>query len=259
MQAQEIETSTPILELRKICKNFGGVHALDDVNLKIYPNEILALVGDNGAGKSTLVKIISGLYLPDSGEIYFNNKIIKGKNPLQIRRLGIETVYQDLALVDTRDVGQNFFMGREPTIDRWGIWVDQKKVKDITKETIEKLGITIPSLKTDVRNLSGGQRQAIAVAKTILWGAKIVIMDEPTAALGITESKKVLNLVKRLKEHNVAVIIISHNLMHIYDVADRIVVLRGGKKVGSRIKNKSKPDEIVKLIMGVEKFEINKS
>lgn len=241
-----------ILEMKGICKYFGGVHALEDVDFELYPNEVLALVGDNGAGKSTLIKIIAGVYTPDRGEIYIDGKTVEIHSPLHARALGIETVYQELALVETRNVADNFFLGREPTKDRFSIWVDKRKIMEMTVSTLEKLAITIPSLKTAVRYLSGGQRQALAVGRAIPWGGRIIIMDEPTAALGVEESAKVLDLVGQLKKQGASLIIISHNLLHVFDVADRIFVLRGGKRVGSRLKHETNGDEIVKLITGAE-------
>jgi ABC-type sugar transport system ATPase subunit len=242
----------PILEMRGICKYFGGVHALESVDFELYPNEILALVGDNGAGKSTLIKIISGVYTADRGEIYLEGKRIEIQSPSDARALGIETVYQELALVETRDVAANFFLGREPTKGRSGIFIDKKKVEDVTIRTLKKLSITLPSLRTAVRYLSGGQRQALAVGRAAAWGRKIIIMDEPTAALGVEESRKVLVLVRQLKEHGASVIVISHNLRHVFSVAERIIVLRGGRRIGSKLKSETTGDEIVKLITGAE-------
>jgi len=242
----------PILEMKGICKYFAGVHALEDVDFELYPKEILALVGDNGAGKSTLIKAIAGVHTPDRGEIYIEGKKVEIHNPHHARDLGIETVYQELALVETRDVADNFFLGREPTKDRFGIWVDKKKIIEMTVNTLKKLAITIPSLNTAVRHLSGGQRQALAVGRIVPWGGRIIIMDEPTAALGVEESAKVLDLVLQLKKQGASVIVISHNLAHVFDVADRIFVLRGGKRAGSRLKHETTGDEIVKLITGAE-------
>ncbi len=242
----------PILEMRGIYKYFGGVHALENVDFELYPQEIVALVGDNGAGKSTLIKIISGVYTADRGEIYLEGKRIEIQSPSDARALGIETVYQELALVETRDVAANFFLGREPTKGRLGIFIDKKKVEEVTVRTLKKLSITLPSLRTAVRYLSGGQRQALAVGRAIAWGRKIIIMDEPTAALGVEESRKVLGLVRQLKEHGASVIVISHNLRHVFSVAERIIVLRGGKRIGSKLKSETSGDEIVKLITGAE-------
>lgn len=242
----------PILEMRGIYKYFGGVHALENVDFELYPQEIVALVGDNGAGKSTLIKIISGVYTADRGEIYLEGKRIEIQSPSDARALGIETVYQELALVETRDVAANFFLGREPTKGRSGIFIDKKKVEEVTVRTLKKLSITLPSLRTAVRYLSGGQRQALAVGRAIAWGRKIIIMDEPTAALGVKESREVLDFILNLKKHGASVIVISHNLTHVYNVADRIFVLRGGRKVAVKSKSDINPEESVKLITGVQ-------
>ena len=244
--------SQPILELKGICKYFGGVHALEDVDFEVYPHEIVAIVGDNGAGKSTLIKIIAGVHSPTAGKIIMNGQLVEIPSPIHARELGIETVYQELALIETRDVPSNFFLGREPTLGKAGIFVDRKKMVDDTVHTLKELGISLPSLKTLVRYLSGGQRQSLAIGRIMPWGGKIIIMDEPTAALGVKESRKVLDLVLKLKEKGCSVIIISHNMRHVFNVADRIVVLRGGMKVGERMKNQTTLDEIVKLIVGAE-------
>ena len=240
--------SEPILELRGICKYFGGVHALEDVDLELYPNEVLALVGDNGAGKSTLIKIIAGVYQPDKGEVLIEGKEIEIRSPRASMDLGIETVYQELALVDKLDVVENIFLGRPLTKFRW--FVNRKRMVAETIDILKRLKISIPSLKEPVQNLSGGQRQALAVGRTIAWSGKIVILDEPTAALGVEETRKVLALIKQIKEEGAPIIVISHNLRHIFDVSDRIIVLRGGRRVGLRIKSETNIDEIVKLITG---------
>jgi len=246
------QNAQPILELKGICKYFGGIHALENVDFVVFPKEIVAIVGDNGAGKSTLIKIIAGVHAPTAGEIYMQGKPVEIASPIQARELGIETVYQELALIETRDVPSNFFLGREPTLGKMGIFIDRKRMVDETVNTLNSLGIKLPSLSTMVRYLSGGQRQSLAIGRIMPWGGKIIIMDEPTAALGVKESRKVLDLVLKLKEKECSVIVISHNMRHVFNVADRIVVLRGGVKVGERIKNQTTPDEIVKLIVGAE-------
>jgi ABC-type sugar transport system ATPase subunit len=240
----------PILLMKGISKSFGAVKALDGVDFELYPNEILGLVGDNGAGKSTLIKIISGVILADEGELYIDGEKANIKSPHDARNLGIETVYQDLALLNTLDVSKNIFVGREPKKAK--LFFDSKSMRRRTKQILESLGISIPSLDSEVRFLSGGQRQAIAVGRAAYWGCKIVILDEPTAALGVNESRKVLDLAKILKERDVSVIIISHNLEHVFQVADRIIVLRKGKRVAEREIGTTNGDEIVKLITGAE-------
>ena len=247
-----IQNTQPILELKGICKYFGGIHALENVDFAVFPKEIVAIVGDNGAGKSTLIKIIAGVHAPTVGEIYMQGKPVEIVSPIQARELGIETVYQELALIETRDVPANFFLGREPTLGKMGIFIDRKRMVEETVNTLNSLGIKLPSLSTMVRYLSGGQRQSLAIGRIMPWGGKIIIMDEPTAALGVKESRKVLDLILKLKEQWCSVIVISHNMRHVFNVADRIVVLRGGIKVGERIKKQTTPDEIVKLIVGAE-------
>lgn len=247
-----MEERVPLLELRGICKYFGGIHALENVDFAVYPQEIIALVGDNGAGKSTLIKIIAGVHSPTRGEIYFQGEKVELHSPQDARNLGIETVYQELALVETRDVPANFFLGREPTRGRWKIFVDRKKMVEETAKTLRDLGVVLPSLSTLVRYLSGGQRQSLAIGRIVPWGGKIIIMDEPTAALGVREARKVLDLVQQLKRKGCSVIVISHNMRHVFSVADRIVVLRGGRKVGEKKKDETTMDEIVKLIVGAE-------
>ncbi len=246
------EKKEPIMALQGVSKYFGGVHALEDVDFEGYPDEIVTLVGDNGAGKSTLIKILAGVHQPSRGKILFRGKPVEIPSPRAAQALGIETVYQELALIETRDVPANFFLGREPTRGTSKIFVDRKKMVNDTVHTLKDLGIVLPSLRTLVRYLSGGQRQALAIGRVMPWGGQVIIMDEPTAALGVRESRKVLDLVLQLKEKGCSVVVISHNMRHVFNVADRIVVLRGGRKVGDRMKSETTPDEIVKLIVGAE-------
>lgn len=240
----------PILELRNICKYFGGIHAVDGVDLELYPGEILALVGDNGAGKSTLIKVISGVHKPTSGDMYIQGQRVDtaSYNIKKAKEIGIETVYQDLGVAENLDSAENFFLGRLPTMFRW--FVDRRKMVKETNSTLKRLGISIPSLQEPARNLSGGQRQALIVGRAVAWGGIIIILDEPTAALGVEESEKVLKLIQQLKEEGVSVMMISHSLNYVFKVADRIVVLRRGKKVGSKIASETHPNEIVELITG---------
>jgi D-xylose transport system ATP-binding protein len=240
----------PMLLMKEISKSFGAVKALDGVDFELYSNEILGLVGDNGAGKSTLIKIISGVLIPDEGEIFLEGKRIHLRSPHDARNLGIETVYQDLGLLNTLDVAKNIFIGREPRIA--GLFYNSKEMVRRTEQILEGLSIEIPSITNEVRFLSGGQRQAIAVGRAAYWGCKIVIMDEPTAALGVSESLKVLELARKLKSKNVSVIIISHNLEHVFKVADRVIVLRKGKRVAERAVESTNGEEIVRLITGAE-------
>jgi ABC-type sugar transport system ATPase subunit len=241
--------SQPIIELKGISKTFGHVQALREVDFQALPGEVMALVGDNGAGKSTLIKVISGAHQPTSGEIYIDGQKTYIANPRAASDLGIATVYQDLALVDQRSVAANLFLGREPT---HGIVVDRKRMYAEAEEVIGKLHIRIPSVHALVGSLSGGQRQAVAIGRTMAQNSRIIILDEPTAALGVEQQQFVLDLVRQLKAHGHSIIIISHNLLHVFTVADRITVLRGGRNVGVRVKTETNSDEIIKLIVGAE-------
>jgi ABC-type sugar transport system ATPase subunit len=245
----------PLLQIVDITKRFGGLVAVDNVSLDVNVGEVVGLVGDNGAGKSTLIKMVSGVYQPDGGEIYFDGQKVTFISPREARDLGIETIYQDLALAENLDVGSNIFLGREirrPYLGGVIHTLDRTKMREESADILSRLEILIPSLTQQIRNLSGGQRQAVAIARTIYWNAKLVIMDEPTAALGVPEQRKVLTLVRTLCDQGVPVIIISHNMQDVFAVADRIVVLRRGKKVGERTAAKTTPDEIVSLMVGAE-------
>lgn len=242
-----------ILSLRGITKRFGGLTALDSVDMDLYENEILALVGDNGAGKSTLIKIISGAYMPDNGEVYLYDQKVNFNSPHDAKKHGIETVYQDLALVDTLDVSNNLFLGKEVTVSIFGKIFNvlkHKTMENESKKIIKTLGINIPNIRQKVKFLSGGQRQCVAVARASAFGKKIVLLDEPTAALGVEEASHVLNIAKNLKNKGISVIIITHNLEHAFLVADRFYVLRLGKKAGEKNKSETDIDEIVKIITG---------
>lgn len=237
-----------ILEGINISKAFGSVEVLKDVSFNLKKGEIVALVGNNGAGKSTLIKIISGVYTQDKG--YFN---IKGKKvdkltPEQAIKFGITTVYQDLSLVDTLDVSSNIFLGKEPI--RNGFFIDKNKMDKEAINLINKLNIDIPSIDTEVSVLSGGQRQGVAIARAINQGGEILILDEPTAAMGIKESKEVFKLIKNLKEKGYTIIIISHNIQEVFQIADRIIVLRNGKIAGDFMTTNTSEKEIVNCITG---------
>lgn len=244
------QPSEPYIVGRGLTKSFGHVRALQDVDIEVYDNEILAVVGDNGAGKSTLTKILSGVHQPDRGEVLIEGQAVRISNPQRARELGIATVFQNLALVDVRDVAANLFMGREPT--RWRFFVDRRKMLQDAQTVIADLRVNIPSLTAEVGQLSGGQRQSIAIGRATSQKSRIIIMDEPTAALGVKESRKVLDLIVRLKSTGNGVVIISHNMRHVFSVADRIAVLRRGRLVGVRAKSETTPDEIVKMIVGVD-------
>jgi ABC-type sugar transport system ATPase subunit len=243
--------SSPILEVREISKRFGGVHALEKVSLDLDAGEVLALAGDNGAGKSTLIKTISGVHKPDEGVISYDGNPVTFENPQQARDHGIETIYQDLALADNLDAGANVFLGREVMKRVLGLpVVDRKRMRKEAAETLRVLDILINRLDLPLRSMSGGQRQAVAIGRAIHWKAKVLIMDEPTAALGVPEQRKVKALVRSLKQSGVGVIFISHNLGDIFDVCDRIVVLRRGIVAGERLISSTNPDEIVRLMVG---------
>jgi D-xylose transport system ATP-binding protein len=223
-------TDTPLLELRGITKSFGSVQALTDVDFEVKPGEVMALVGDNGAGKSTLVKCIAGTHTPDSGEMLFEGREITIHTPKDASRLGIEVVYQDLALCDNLDVVQNMFLGRE--VNRFQV-LNEAPMEQQTAETLKSLAVTtISSIRQPVATLSGGQRQSVAVARAVMWNGKLVILDEPTAALGVAQTEQVLELVRRLGQQGIGVILISHNLHDVFETADRITVLRLGRTVG---------------------------
>lgn len=225
--------TVPVVELRNIKKNFGAVQALRGVDLVLRHNEVLGLVGDNAAGKSTLMKVLSGAYIPDEGEILIDGKKAHVSNPMDARRLGIEMVYQDYALANNLDVAANVFLGREAVRLKLGpIGVmDYRLMEQETKSLLNRLKIDIPSVRQKVERLSGGQRQAVAIARATAFNAKVIIMDEPTAALSVAAIDKVLELVQELKAQGASIIIISHRLEDIYRVSDRMIVLRQGRKV----------------------------
>ena len=223
--------AAPTLDLRGISKAFGPVQALSDVDFEVRGGEVMALVGDNGAGKSTLIKCVSGIYSIDSGEVFFEGKPVSIHGPKDAARLGIEVVYQDLALCDNLDVVQNMYLGREvhDLLQR----LQEPEMEQRTAETLKSLAVTtIGSIRYPVASLSGGQRQSVAVARAVMWNSRVVILDEPTAALGVAQTRQVLDLVKRLAEQGLAVVLISHNLLDVFEVATRITVLRLGRNVG---------------------------
>jgi ABC-type sugar transport system ATPase subunit len=223
-------TDTPLLELRNITKSFGSVQALTDVDFEVGAGEVMALVGDNGAGKSTLVKCIAGTHTPDSGQTFFDGREVHIHTPKDASRLGIEVVYQDLALCDNLDVVQNMFLGRET--NRFQV-LNEAPMEQQTSDTLKSLAVTtISSIRQPVATLSGGQRQSVAVARAVMWNGKLVILDEPTAALGVAQTEQVLELVRRLGQQGIGVILISHNLHDVFETADRITVLRLGRTVG---------------------------
>ena len=221
---------TPLLEIRRVSKSFGSVQALDLVDFEVRPGEVMALVGDNGAGKSTLIKCIAGTYAPDDGQVFFEGQEVHIHSPKDAAKLGIEVVYQDLALCDNLDVVQNMFLGRE--VNRFQV-LNEAPMEQQTAETLKSLAVTtISSIRQPVATLSGGQRQSVAVARAVMWNGKLVILDEPTAALGVAQTEQVLELVRRLGQQGIGVILISHNLHDVFETADRITVLLLGRTVG---------------------------
>jgi ABC-type sugar transport system ATPase subunit len=245
----ELNDGLPILEARGISKAFGHVQALDQVDFEVYPSEVVALIGDNGAGKSTLVKILSGLYKKDEGQIYVDGKPVEIQTPIDAQHIaGISTVYQDLALVDVRDVASNIYLNIEPT--RLGILINFRKMYADAVELIGRLRIDLPSVRVNVGELSGGQRQGVAICRALARGQRIFLMDEPTAALGVEQQSIVNQLIADLRRDGKTIVVISHNLEHVFTVADRIIILRRGKRVGTRNKAETTKEEIVGLITG---------
>jgi D-xylose transport system ATP-binding protein len=237
----------PLLECRACSKRFGAVRALHEVDFEVRSGEVMALVGDNGAGKSTLIKGIVGIYPFDSGEIRFEGQPVNLHGPRDAAKLGIEVVYQDLALADNLDIVGNMFLGRERVRRRFVL--DEAAMEHASQETLESLSVTtVRSVRQLVAGLSGGQRQAVAVAKSVMWNSKVVLLDEPTAALGVAQTRQVLDLVRRLAERGLGVVLISHNLRDIFEVADRITVLRLGQRVDVLNRSETTEQEVVHAI-----------
>jgi D-xylose transport system ATP-binding protein len=238
---------TPLLEVRNASKAFGAVQALYRVDFEVRAGEVMALVGDNGAGKSTLIKGIAGIYPFDEGDVSVDGAPVSIHGPRDAARLGIEVVYQDLALADNLDVVANMFLGRERMLG--GIVLDESSMERTARETMDSLSVTtLKSVRQTVAGLSGGQRQSVAVAKSVMWNSRIVILDEPTAALGVAQTRQVLNLVRRLAERNLAVAVITHNLHDVFEVADRITVLRLGQRVALFERARCTQQEVVHAI-----------
>ena len=236
----------PILELRGVNKSFGVVHVLHDVDFAVYPGEVTALVGDNGAGKSTLVKAIAGIYPIDTGTYLFEDKQVTVKDPNDVAALGIEIVYQDLALCDNLDIVQNMFLGRE--LKRRGV-LDEATMESMAREALASLSVrTVKSVRQMVSSLSGGQRQSVAIAKSVLWNSKVVLLDEPTAALGVAQTRQVIDLVRRLADQGVGVVLISHNMNDVFEVADRITALYLGRVAADVPVESVTHNQVVELI-----------
>ncbi len=252
-------SETSLLSLRGISKRFGAVQALTAVDFEVQAGEVVALVGDNGAGKSTLIKVISGILPIDEGQILFQGKPVSLAGPQASTSLGIATVYQDLALCDNLDVVGNLFLGRELRVSgvrKLAGWLDETAMEQQASELLQRLSVSIPSVRTQVASLSGGQRQSIAVARAMMGSPKVVLLDEPTAALGVAQTKQVLELIRRLREQGLGVVVISHNMVDVFSVADRIIVLRLGKRVATFDTKDVKQVDVVAAITGVKKAEV---
>jgi D-xylose transport system ATP-binding protein len=245
-----VAEQTPILELKGISKRFGAVQALSEVDFEVFPGEVVGLVGDNGAGKSTLVKTIAGINIPDSGEYHFNGSRVQVSGPTDVTRLGISTVYQDLALCDNLDVVNNLYLGREE-LENIPV-LDEEAMERRSRDVLRGLSVKIPHVRTPVASLSGGQRQSVAVARSVMWDAKLVLLDEPTAALGVAQTRQVLDLIRRLREQGLGVVVISHNMVDVFEVADRIIVMRLGRRVATFDVRQATREEVVGAITGAE-------
>jgi ribose transport system ATP-binding protein len=245
--------SKPILSIRGLTKRFGGLVAVDDVSWDVYPGEVVGLLGDNAAGKSTLIKCVSGVYHADEGEIFFEGRLSHFARPIDARREGIETIYQDLALANNLDVSANIFLGREVKRHYLGGLVntlDEPKMLRESKTALDTLEIHFPTLTQPIENLSGGQRQAVAIARAVYWDAKLMIMDEPTNNLGVPEQHKVLQLIRKLKDQGVPVILITHILPDVFAVTDRLMVMHRGRKVTEKKTSETNTEELVQYMVG---------
>jgi D-xylose transport system ATP-binding protein len=242
-----VAEGTPLVELRKMNVSFGGVHAVNDVTVDLYPGEILGLVGGNGAGKSTLIKTLSGAQKPDSGEIFIDGKPVTIHSPMDAKNLGVETIYQTLALADNIDAPANVFLGRELLTSVRTL--DDSAMEDATRKVMKRLNPRFDNFKVPVESLSGGQRQSVAIAKAVQFNARILIMDEPTAALGPAETEVVRGLMRQLKEEGIGIFLISHDIHDVFDLADRISVMLQGKLVGTVDKSDVTMDEVLAMII----------
>ena len=241
-----------LLDVRNVSKSFGAIRAVNDISFSVAAGEVVGLMGDNGAGKSTMVKLVAGNFPPGEGEIAVAGEVCHFHKPIEARAKGIEVVYQDLALADNLSIGANIFLGREPMKKLYGILpvIDRKKMADVARETMQRLDFHVERLDAPVAAFSGGQRQAVAIGRAMYWNARLVIMDEPTAALGVPEQRKVISLIQSLKAEGKGIIFISHNLRDIFEVADRIVVFRRGENAGERLPKETSGDEIVRMMVG---------
>jgi fructose transport system ATP-binding protein len=253
----------PILEARRLVKRFGHVVALDGADFELYPNEILAIIGDNGAGKSTLIKALSGALQPDDGEIRLDGQHVRFRTPADARRAGIETVYQDLAVAPSLDIASNIFLGREARYRApLGLalrLLDKRRMRREASTHLAELKIGIQSISVPVESLSGGQRQGVAVARAAKWARRLAIMDEPTAALGVNETRQVLDLILRVRERGLPVIIISHDMPHVFELADRILIMRLGKRVAVVTPQTHTMPEAVAIMTGATQAELEQA
>ena len=245
-----LPSKTPILELRGISKAFGAVQAVNKVSWQIYPGEVAALVGDNGAGKSTILKLITGALLPDDGVMLVRGQSAHIHDPVDAFKYGIAAVYQDLALVENRSVIMNMFLGNELTHGPFNLFLDHKRMAREAQRALDDMHSRIPSVQTVVRKLSGGQRQAVAVGRAMLRGSEIIIMDEPTAALGVEQTKEVMDLIQALRQRGKTVILVSHNLRQVFDIADQVSVMFHGEMAGTRRIAETTREEVVSMIVG---------
>jgi fructose transport system ATP-binding protein len=243
-----------VLKTEGLTKHYGGVHALQDANFELRQGEHVAIMGDNGAGKSTFVRQITGVEKPTSGKIVFHGQEVSFRGPIDAREAGIEAVFQNLALADDLDVPSNLFLGREKILFNLGPFsiLDRKSMREATMNALKKTGVKIPSLSNTIRKMSGGQRQCVAIARTATFASKLIIMDEPTAALGVAETAQVENIVRTIKDNGEPLILISHNMRQVFDLVDRIIVFRRGRIVANLIKNQTSGEEVVQYITGAK-------
>jgi ABC-type sugar transport system ATPase subunit len=258
-QATSMSDDEAVLSVRHLVKRFGGLTAVNDVSVDIHPGEVVGLVGDNGAGKSTLIKCVSGVHHPDAGEVFFEGSEVRFHRPIDAREVGIETIYQDLALAGNLDVSANIFLGRE--VKRRHLFgavktLDDDKMRSESSAILDRLGIVIPQMRREIEKLSGGQRQAVAIARAIYWNARLMIMDEPTNNLGVPEQRKVMALIRTLRESGVPVILISHTLPDVFAITDRIVVMHRGRKVAEMLTASTDTTEVVEYMVGARTQEV---
>jgi len=254
------DRAQPLVRMRGIVKSFGAVKALRGANLDLGHREVLGLVGDNAAGKSTLMKVLTGVHRPDEGEIFFDGRQVHFHSPQDSRALGIEMIYQNLALAQNLDVVANVFLGREynrQIVPGLISWLDETKMERETRSLLDRLRINIASVRTNVERMSGGQQQAVAIARAVAFQARVVIMDEPTASLAVKEVGKVLDLIRQLRDSGVSVILISHRLQDVFNVCDRVMVLRSGERISERVIKETTMDETVKYIVGAEAGDLS--